>query len=554
MSGPALANLLWYLTCLPEQSAFRRAAGDVAAVQRDLLLQLVRRNAETRFGRAHGFAAIRTVADYQRQVPLTTYDDYIDAVTAISRGEPGVLTAEPVKLLELTSGSTAATKQIPYTAGLKAEFGRAIGAWIADLFAADPRLMGGQAYWSVTPVTQRNQRTPAGIPIGFEEDSEYLGGLQRRLVQSLMAVPGEVRLIDEMEAFRYATLLFLLKSRSLALVSVWNPTFLSLLLERLPGWWPALADDIEAGRLTPPAPVAADVAARLRAHLRPDSRRAAAVRAAFRAGAEPGEVHARLWPHLRLISCWTDGHAALHAPALARLLPQARIQGKGLIATEGFVSFPLTGHDGAALAVRSHFFEFLPEGGGPPLLGHELATGGRYAVVITTGGGLYRYRLQDIVEVTGRYRQAPLLRFLGKEAAISDRFGEKLHEGHVQTALDAACARFAVTPAFAMLACEEWAGRWAYTLFIEAPGVTDETLGTLGGSLEAALAENFHYRYCRDLGQLEGLRVFRVDGGAAESYLAACQARGQRAGDIKPVALHRLSGWTAVFRGGLVSR
>jgi hypothetical protein len=554
------ANGLWYLLSLPDSLAFHRARRNVAAAQETLLLRLLRANAGTEFGRRYNFAGIRSAAEYQVRVLLSTYDDYEPLIQQIGTGQPNVLTRDPVRLLEPTSGSTAATKMIPYTAELQAEFQRAIAPWIVNLFSHDPGLLLGQAYWSVTPVTRRNEHTPGGIPIGFEEDSEYFGSLQRHLIQAVMAVPAQVRLIDEMEAFRYVTLLFLLRSTSLRLISIWNPTFLLLLLERLAGWWPQLAADIAQGALSSPTPLPPKLHTHFQALNRPDPRRAAAIRAAFQTGSDPATSHTRLWPQLRLISCWTEANAAQYVPDLARLLPQARIQGKGLIATEGIVSFPLAGiSSGAVLAIRSHFFEFIPTtepsatpAHASPRLAHELEPGGAYAVVLTTGGGLYRYQLNDLVEVVGYLGTCPLLRFVGKEASISDWFGEKLNERHVRQALDELLSRHDIPARFAMLACEEERGRPAYTLFIEANEVLDETLLRLGQALEIELQENYHYRYCRDLGQLEGLRVFRIDGGALEAYLSTCQSHGQRAGDIKPVALHRLSGWAAAFRGRLI--
>ncbi|NJN81644.1 MAG: GH3 auxin-responsive promoter family protein, partial [Caldilineaceae bacterium] len=142
----------------------------------------------------------------------------------------------------------------------------------------------------------------------------------------------------------------------------------------------------------------------------------------------------------RLISCWADANAASFAVELGARFPQARIQAKGLIATEAFVSLPVDGEAGASLAIRSHFFEFLPllDAGvdtDSPQLAHQLETGARYEVVVTTGGGLYRYRLFDAVEVVGRRRQTPLLRFLGKTNLISDHFGEKLDERQVRQAV-----------------------------------------------------------------------------------------------------------------------
>ena len=103
-----------------------------------------------------------------------------------------------------------------------------------------------------------------------------------------------------------------------------------------------------------------------------------------------------------------------------------------------------------------------------------------------------------------------------------------------------------------MVALEAEAGRHAYTLFVEAHEQPDEILRRLGAELETALQENYHYRYCRELGQLDALRVVRIEGGGLETYLSVCQARGQRAGDIKPTALHHDQGWSSFFRGGIL--
>ena len=263
----------------------------MAGAQERLLLRLLARNAGTEYGRRYGFATIRSAAEYQARVPLTTYEDYRDAVRRIGEGWRAVLTRDPVDLLEPTSGSTAATKHIPYTAALKGEFQRAIAPWIAGLFRRDPRLLRGQAYWSVTPVARQDARTSGGLPIGFDEDVEYFGLLQRSLVQSVMAVPGLVRLIEDLDTFRYVTLLFLLRSRALALISVWNPTFLTLLVERLPAWWPQLAADIAGGTLCPPGDLAPGLRRRLVAMNRPDPGRGAEIRAIFQSHDDPATAH-----------------------------------------------------------------------------------------------------------------------------------------------------------------------------------------------------------------------------------------------------------------------
>jgi hypothetical protein len=141
---------------------------------------------------------------------------------------------------------------------------------------------------------------------------------------------------------------------------------------------------------------------------------------------------------------------------------------------------------------------------------------------------------------------------MGKEAHLSDHFGEKLNEQHVQRALDESLQRERLHPSFTLLSCEECDGRFAYTLFVEAADTSDEQLATVAQTLEARLQENFHYRYCRELGQLDALRVFRIESGGLETFLSESQRRGQRLGDVKPLLLNRQRGWLEKFRGHIV--
>jgi hypothetical protein len=426
-----------------------------------------------------------------------------------------------VRLFEPTSGSSSPAKWIPYTASLQREFQRAIRAWVADLFLHDADLLNGPGYWSVSPVQGCEEVTPSGIAVGYADDSEYVGGLQQRLVRLVMAVPSSVRESRTMEAFWYTTLRHLVRRPDLRLISVWNPSFLTLLADQLSEHSDRLLDE-EPG-------------------LKP------ALRARTAA-----ERHALLWPRLRMISCWADGNSAPAARKLAAIFPHARIRAKGLIATEGFVSLPWTECDGAVLAVRSHFLEFLPADsiGRPdttrPQLAHELESGQAYSVVLTTGGGLYRYQLGDLVTVLGRTHDCPVVRFAGRKD-VADWCGEKLHEVQAARIIESAFTAQRLTPSFAMLACDTSGGVPNYVLYVEAAASEDE-LGGIGVFIERALDENFHYRYARRLGQLGPVRVFAARKAEA-SYLAACMARGQRAGNVKCVALDPHDGWTAKFEG-----
>ncbi len=521
----ALANSLWLAGCVSEFARFRRAIRRVEEEQRAVFRRTVRENASTEFGTAHGFGSIHSVADFQTRVPLRDYDGHSPWIDRAAAGAPNVLTREPVRLFEPTSGSSGATKLVPYTAALQREFQRGIRAWIADLFGHCPALLSGRSYWSVSPMSGDRKKTASGIPVGFDDDTAYVGGWQRHLVKAVMAAPDSLRVAADIDAFRYSTLLCLARTGDLRLISVWNPTFLSLLVDKLPEWGDRICRDL-------------------------DERRAREVRAALRASS-PQEMHSRIWPKLGVISCWKDANAACPAARLAAMFPQSAIQGKGLISTEAFVSFPLLGkevlgHEGAALAIRSHFLEFLPDDSDGALLAHQLERGGQYEVVVTTGGGLYRYRSGDRIEVTGHVRECPLIRFVGRQGSVSDWFGEKLNDAHVSRVLQEVFSVLGLAPEFGMLACDT-AVPPHYVLYIDDPG-QDGLLDRAAQLIDVRLRENFHYDYARQLGQLAGVRAVRVRDGA-EMYLAAAMRNGQKAGDVKAPALDRRDGWSGVFSG-----
>jgi len=101
------------------QSARRRVAQleqiDPVAVQERTLRELVRKAGQTRFGRDHRFPSLRTVTDFQKAVPLRTYEDLWKAYLQDQYPIFDNLTwPGRIPYLALTSGTTqGATKYIP---------------------------------------------------------------------------------------------------------------------------------------------------------------------------------------------------------------------------------------------------------------------------------------------------------------------------------------------------------------------------------------------------------------------------------------------------------
>lgn len=521
----AIANSAWLATSLPEWVRFNRAASHVEATQRCLLDGYLRRNATTEFGRTHDFEGIQSCEAYSERVPTRTYDDFQHWIEQIAAGSGNILTAERVDLLEPSSGSSGAEKWVPYTRSLQAEFRRAVATWITGVFMNNPELIGGRAYWSLTPQAPRHRDGTTKIPVGFDEDSAYLGGLAQRLIYFTSATSPDLKGIRDMDCFWNMTLLQLLKCRDLRLISVWHPSYILLLLKYLRRNWPDLLDDLRSGAAlsTSSLRVAPDPSrSRELAQLGPDSPTA-------------------IWPALKLISCWGDAHAAGCLPDIRVEFPGVQVQPKGLVATEAIGTLPLG--DLRPLAIRSHFFEFRDEKDNI-YPAWSLEEGKVYSLIVTTGGGLYRYELRDRVEVNGYYRDVPSLRFLGKEDNVADHYGEKLSETFVTMCMDAVFVRHEITPQFAMIALDNSGSTAGYTLYIEAAsGLPKE----LGSELDAELRQNPHYDLCTRLGQLRPLRVVVIAARAYEIYSQELVKRGMRLGNIKPTSLSRFTDWSQHF-------
>ncbi len=492
-----LAHLAWKNLCRPAHRRLRQALKNPREAQTRVLQRILATVSAAWYGRKTGMQPGMSMAEFQREVPIVSHEDLRPLIERAAAGEAGVLTTEPVLMFETSSGTSAAAKLIPYTRSLRREFQEAIRGWMSDLYASHPAIAKGRHYWSITPLHRETRRTAGGIPIGFDEDAEYLGRMERWLASRLFAVPSNVGKQATIETCLAATREHLRKARDLTFISVWSPSFLEMLLD---------------GFAEPPA---------------------------------------ELWPGLAVVSCWGDAASSAGFSALRHRLPGVTLQRKGLLATEGFMTLPLEAvkQPGCLPALNSHFLEFLPdEEAGQPraaLLCDELEEGGEYSILLTTGGGLCRYRIGDRVRCTRMVDGVPRLEFLGKEDGVCDLHGEKLNPLFVSRALEHLRGSLLLDGGFLMLAPADDGS--CYVLISD--GGPAEGL-TLAAVLDRLLCENPHYRYCREAGQLAPLRPVAGGGQVSRRYVERCVSLGQRAGDVKPVALHCVPGWEAWLQFG----
>jgi hypothetical protein len=529
-----LVNRAWIASCSREHARFTAALDRVAETQSGYLFDLLARNAGTQFGHKHGFAAIRSVAEFQAQVPVTHYEALTESIEEIARGEQGVLTKDRVKLFQPTSGSSSATKLIPWTATLGWEFRRGISPWLAALYRWKPALLRGTAYWSISPPGTA-AKTRGRLSVGFNHDAEYLGFIGKNLFPLVSAAPPELARCSDMNEFKTKTLVSLLADENLSLISIWSPTFLSTLLDEFLARSEEILDALSRSD-------------RAGAHLRTEF-----LRRILRERTRQTSFE-QVWPNLQVVSCWTHGPSELYAENLRSLFPNVEIQGKGLVATEAFVSLPFHEGKDPVLAVTSHFFEFQDQATNGLFLAHELVIGNIYRVIVSTGGGLYRYSIGDLIRVTGFIGGAPCLRFVGREGNVSDLFGEKLHGDFVEATVRRVLVRQGVTVRFFMLApVVDPVAKTSYTLFLDADEVPNPMV--LRDAVEAGLAQCFHYDHCRRLEQLKAVRLFQVNQTGPSAVTCVQREmlqRGLKLGDIKIPVLDRQFGWEQRFAGKFI--
>ena len=536
----SVLNSAWYIANLPSYLSLKYYFSNPRTCQQKILSHILRSNVKSVFGKHFRFSSIRNIRDYQNYVPVQQYDDIRHMVEDIRRGKANVLTSEPVTHLMPSSGTTSARKLIPHTRSLQKQFDRAIAAWIADTYSRHPGLVQGRAYWSITPYLEEEARQYS-VPVGFQRDSSYLGGIKQRLVEPLMAVQEDIAQISDAEAFRYITLLELLRCGDLRLISVWHPSFMTLLMSDLHRCWETLLRDLHDGTISIPCVLSSTMRSRYTG--KPNRKRCIQL-------SHINRIDGRaIWPDLEMISCWGGKHAKEATKELETYFPEINIQHKGLIATEAFMSLPF-GKDESndwlhPLAINSHFFEFIDDKGDAYLV-DEILDGHEYEIAVTTGGGLYRYAMNDRIKVNGFIDRTPSIQFIGKGDSVSDYYGEKLNDQFVANLIDSLISGISANVSFSMLAPDGIRKPEQYTLYLEAEGLLEKGLCN---HLDEKLCANPHYAQCRRLGQLEKARVFQIRQSANQAYLLSTINVGKRLGDIKPVKLSNKCGWSETFKG-----
>jgi hypothetical protein len=471
-----------------------------ACSQEQTLHRLVRQAARTRFGRDHGFATIRTVADYQRRVPLRHYDAFWGeywrpAFPHLTNCTwPG-----QVPYLALSSGTTTgATKYIPVSAAMLASNRRAALTSLAWFRAAHPdaALFSGRMFFlgGSTDLSRPDVCCPQTL-------AGDLSGIATREVPAVLRPytfpPPHLALLSDWEE----------KLDRLARQSATLPI---TLVSGVPSWLLVLFERLR--QLT------------------------------------DCESISEIWPTLRVVV-----HGGTRFDPYRGLF--RRLVGDGVHfletypASEGFIAAEDPRY-GLLRLIPDHgvFFEFVPVGE----LGLERPTrhtvadiipGLQYAVVLTTCAGLWGYLLGDTVCFEGR--DPPLLRFTGRTQQFLSAFGEHLIGEEVEQAVAQAAAvigadvtDFHVGPIFPDSAGA--AGHHRYLVeFVQPPRGVESFAREVDATL-CRINEDYRAHRAGDL-TLRGPEVVPIRRGAFADWM---RSRGKLGGQHKVPRMDNTGGLT----------
>lgn len=489
-------------------------------VQTDLLRRILKRNSNSEFGKAHGFSSISCTTDYQRAVPIQTYEDLRPYIERQELTGERCLTRDQPVYYHRTSGTLGTPKNIPVTEiGLRQMKGdqkisalvwsRCKGVLDGKVFAVSGQAVEGMM--------------PGGTEFGSASGLLYRS--QSPLVRSRYVLPPALSEIEDYDSRYLAMAVFGFADARVTSMATANPSTFLRLLSFVQSHADVVFNAMATGKLP-------DISL---SGLEPHPVRARQL--ADKLQSSGRLTYTDIWPNLRGVVTWTGGSCGIALGSLSLLLPaNTAIIEWGYSASEfrGTINIDAK-HNTCLPTLATTFFEFMErqerETGGGDFLGlDELQEGHEYYVFITTIDGLYRYDINDIVRVNGRVFETPALEFVQKGKGVTNITGEKLTEAQIIQGVMSVLSDYGISPIFfIMLACEESA---VYRLYIELNGVS--SLPDLAMEIENKLySANIEYEAKRKSGRLAPLGIRYLKNGTGDRFRSSCVEAGQRDAQFK---------------------
>ncbi|XP_062189504.1 indole-3-acetic acid-amido synthetase GH3.8 [Phragmites australis] len=427
---------------------------NVDAVQERVLAEILGRNAETEYLAKCGLAGATDRSTFRARVPMATYEDLQPYIRRIADGDRSpILSGHPVSEFLTSSGTSAGERKLMPT--IEDELDRrqllySLQMPVMNLYVSG--LDKGKALHFL--FVKSETRTPGGLPARPVLTSYYKSDhFKNRPFDAYNNYTSPTATILCADAFQsmYAQMVCGLCQR-LDVLRV-GAVFASGLLRAIRFLqinWEQLAADIEAGVLTARV---TDLSVReaVAGILRPDPELAELIRAECSKGDWTGII-TRIWPNTKYLDVIVTGAMAQYIPTLKYYsggLPMACTMYASSECYFGLNLRPMCDPSEVSYTIMPNmgYFEFLPvdaaASGGDASQLVDLASveaGREYELVITTYAGLNRYRVGDVLRVTGFHNAAPEFRFVRRKNVLLSIESDKTDEAELQRAVERASA------------------------------------------------------------------------------------------------------------------
>lgn len=403
--------------------------------QEKVLMSLMKDNKTTVYGKKNNFDRVKTINDYQKTVPLSVYGDYEDYIMRMAQGEKGLITNRYIRRFTESSGSTGRSKLVPLS-GLAEwncqcfSFSAPVGCAV-KYFAKQKKMLPPQRGLFTAEVTSR--KLPSGATVSCLSSIPLLN--IRPIVKFFTSSPKEVMFPEndiDMN-MHYVKLRFALPDRDISYLGTIFITTLESMFFYLEENWEMFCNDIEKGTIDESIKMPEHIRKSLLKKIKPDPKRASELRKEFSKGFDEYPIIPRIWKKCTWMYGMGTGALAHYASRLRRYIGEDMpIHYLGYAATEALMAVPIELNSFEyVLLPQNGFYEFLPldaPEGTRPLTISELEVGKEYELILTNLSGFYRYRIEDVIKVTGYYHEAPKVTFCYRLNQIANISGEKINQ------------------------------------------------------------------------------------------------------------------------------
>ncbi len=435
-----LANNLEFLVSLPGAKKYKRfmaATKDADQIQLKVMRQILDYAKNTVFGKEHGFKDIFEYDEFKKRIPVMDYEAHRPYIERHQRGETDILFPGRPIMYNCSSGTTSKPKLIPVSSyNFESSIKGRSKLWLYGIMRNFPGIYSGKCLGVVSPAEEG--KVEDGTPYGA------LSGLIRKnlppFINLTNSAPFNVANISDYVAKTYVNCRFALPS-DITIIITGNPATVLNLAIKTNQLREELIEDIRNGTLKKDLPIEPEIRAELESSLRPAPKRAAELDALVKQNGilKPKDY----WPNLKLIHTWTNGNTGLVVPKLRDWYSEETpVLDFGYLSTEILsADLVIPENNGSILAIESGFYEFVHYGeeDNPDkqfLMAHELKVGEKYFIYVTTFSGLYRYDMNDVIEVVDFCNKTPVIKFMFKGKGVANIQGEKLSEAQFIEAME----------------------------------------------------------------------------------------------------------------------